>query len=76
MTLELMRETTDCEVVAIANACGVTYEQAKAALNLPAKTKKAKPAVELTDAEIAESIDKNIEPTFTKILFQNQEAIN
>ncbi len=42
MTLELMRETTDCEVAAIANACGVTYEQAKAVLNLPAKNKERK----------------------------------
>lgn len=33
MTLELMRDLTDCEVPVIANACGVTYDQAKAALD-------------------------------------------
>jgi len=31
--LALMRDQTDCEVAAIANACGVAYEQAKAALD-------------------------------------------
>lgn len=33
MNLELMRGKTDCEVAAIANACGVTYEQALDALD-------------------------------------------
>lgn len=33
MTLELMREKTDCEVAAIANACGVTYDRAANALD-------------------------------------------
>lgn len=31
--LVLMREKTDCEIPVIANACGVTYDEAKAALN-------------------------------------------
>lgn len=33
MPLVLMRNSTDCEIPVIANACDVTYEQAKAALS-------------------------------------------
>lgn len=33
MNLVLMREKTDCEVAAIANACGVTYDRAANALD-------------------------------------------
>lgn len=33
MNLALMRYKSDCEVVAIANACDVAYEQAAKALN-------------------------------------------